>query len=47
MILKGGQRGGAGHGDPKTRDRDKVEADLRNGLISEETARSVYRWSPA
>jgi N-methylhydantoinase B len=33
---------GGGWGDPKERDRDLVESDLRAGLISEETAREVY-----
>ena len=33
---------GGGWGDPKERDRELVEADLRAGLISEETAREVY-----
>jgi N-methylhydantoinase B len=33
---------GGGWGDPKKRDRDAVRSDLRNGLISEETARNVY-----
>ena len=37
--------GGAGHGDPKMRDPASVAADLRAGLITEETARSVYGWS--
>jgi N-methylhydantoinase B len=33
---------GGGWGDPKKRDRGAVRADLRNGLISETTARNVY-----
>ncbi|CAN5858280.1 hydantoinase B/oxoprolinase family protein [soil metagenome] len=33
---------GGGWGDPRNRDRDAVRADLRNGLISDETARDVY-----
>jgi N-methylhydantoinase B len=33
---------GGGWGDPKERDRELVEADLRAGLISEETAKTVY-----
>ena len=33
---------GGGWGDPKERDREAVLADLRAGLISEETAREVY-----
>lgn len=33
---------GGGWGDPKERDRDAVRADLRAGLISLETARTVY-----
>lgn len=33
---------GGGWGDPKERDRDAVLADLKAGLISEETAREVY-----
>lgn len=34
--------GGGGWGNPKDRDLDKVREDLRNGLISRETARNVY-----
>ncbi len=33
---------GGGWGDPKKRDKDAVRADLRAGLISEETAREIY-----
>jgi N-methylhydantoinase B len=33
---------GGGWGDPKERDRDAVHADVEAGVISEETARSVY-----
>ena len=34
--------GGGGIGDPKKRPREKVQDELRNELISEETAKSVY-----
>ncbi|MBI2527358.1 MAG: hydantoinase B/oxoprolinase family protein [Candidatus Rokubacteria bacterium] len=34
--------GGGGFGDPRKRDRGAVEADLRNGLISESAARDIY-----
>jgi N-methylhydantoinase B len=34
--------GGGGYGDPKKRDRKKVLEELKNGLISAETAREVY-----
>jgi len=34
--------GGGGIGDPRQRDRDSVEADLRNGLISAQAAHEVY-----
>lgn len=48
VALKAGDRvriaspGGGGFGDPHVRDAGAVEADLNNGLISEETAREVY-----
>ena len=34
--------GGGGYGDPADRDRDAIERDVRNGVISPETAWSVY-----
>jgi N-methylhydantoinase B len=34
--------GGGGIGDPRTRDRATVEADLANELISPEAARDLY-----
>ena len=34
--------GGGGFGDPKKRDREKVREELRNELISEETAKNIY-----
>ena len=34
--------GGGGLGDPKTRDRTSVTADVRNGMVSQEKARLVY-----
>ncbi|MCP4958507.1 MAG: hypothetical protein GY925_04470 [Actinomycetia bacterium] len=37
--------GGGGWGDPRQRDRSMVEADLRDGVISEAAARDVYGWS--
>jgi N-methylhydantoinase B/oxoprolinase/acetone carboxylase alpha subunit len=41
--------GGGGYGDPLERDPEAVIADLRQGLISPEVARDVYRvaWAPA
>jgi N-methylhydantoinase B len=39
--------GGGGIGDPKRRDRTAVEADLANGLISADAAKSVYGEQPA
>jgi N-methylhydantoinase B len=33
---------GAGYGDPAERDRAAVAADIKNGLLSRERARSVY-----
>ena len=33
---------GAGYGDPKARDRTAIEADIRNGLITEARAKEVY-----
>ena len=38
--------GGGGLGDPLERDRDEVVADVRNGLVSREAARSVYGYDP-
>jgi N-methylhydantoinase B len=34
--------GGGGYGEPHKRRRELVEADLRDGAISTETARRVY-----
>lgn len=34
--------GGGGHGDPRTRDPERVRADVDAGLVSPEAARSVY-----
>jgi N-methylhydantoinase B len=34
---------GAGYGDPRLRPRELVLDDVRNGYVSEETARRVYR----
>ena len=48
QMINAGERviihtpGGAGFGDPKDRDPDRVAADVTDGLISEETARRVY-----
>ncbi len=39
--------GGGGYGDPKKRDRTKLAEEVRNGIISEETAREVYGYEPA
>jgi N-methylhydantoinase B/oxoprolinase/acetone carboxylase alpha subunit len=34
--------GGAGHGDPRERDRSAVESDLLDGRISRDAARALY-----
>jgi N-methylhydantoinase B len=34
--------GGAGFGDPRTREREKVQRDLRDGLISPDAAERLY-----
>ena len=34
--------GGGGLGDPKEREREKVERDVRDGLVSPEAAEKVY-----
>jgi N-methylhydantoinase B len=34
--------GGGGYGDPRERPREQVREDVRNGKVSEDTARSVY-----
>jgi N-methylhydantoinase B len=34
--------GGGGYGDPKRRDRDKLRAEIRNGVISQGAARNIY-----
>ena len=38
--------GGGGFGDPKDRDSVSVEADIRTGVITKDTAREVYGLSP-
>jgi N-methylhydantoinase B/oxoprolinase/acetone carboxylase alpha subunit len=35
--------GGGGFGDPAKRDRDAVERDLSEGLISDEAANTLYK----
>ena len=39
--------GGGGWGDPSERDRDLLEQDVAEGLISPERAREVYGYDPA
>jgi len=39
--------GGGGWGDPRERSREAVERDLRDGVISTQSARDDYGWSPA
>jgi N-methylhydantoinase B len=34
--------GGGGYGKPENRDREKLKAEVRNGVISPESARRVY-----
>lgn len=47
-IVQSGRRvllhyaGGGGYGDPKTRDRDAVQADIADGYISQAAARQLY-----
>ena len=38
--------GGGGYGDPANRDRARVEADVKEGLISAQSAETVYGWRP-
>jgi N-methylhydantoinase B len=33
---------GGGYGDPRERDRDAVEQDLKDGYVSRESARTFY-----
>src|SRR5207249_1597672 len=40
LIMRFG--GGAGYGDPREREREAVESDLKNGYISGEAARGDY-----
>jgi len=35
--------GGGGYGDPAERDREKLKKEVRNGLISKEAARDIYK----
>ena len=35
--------GGGGYGDPRDRDRDRVERDVHQGFVSAERARELYR----
>jgi N-methylhydantoinase B/oxoprolinase/acetone carboxylase alpha subunit len=37
--------GGGGYGDPRERDRALVEADVRQGFVSEAVARAGYGWA--
>ena len=49
QVIPDGERlvlelpGGAGMGDPLTRDPEQVAADVRDGLVSVENARTIYR----
>ena len=38
--------GGGGWGDPRQRDRAMVDRDVLDGVVSPETAREIYGWSP-
>ena len=38
--------GGGGYGDPTQRDRARVEADVKEGLISAQSAEALYGWRP-
>lgn len=37
---------GGGFGDPGKRERDRVQADLRDGFVSEKAAREIYDYDP-
>jgi N-methylhydantoinase B len=37
--------GGAGYGEPRQRDRERVTADVASGMVSETLARKVYQWA--
>ena len=41
------ETGGGGYGDPRERDRSRVDADVADGLVSPEQAREVYGLSQA
>jgi N-methylhydantoinase B len=49
QVIPDGERlilelpGGAGMGDPSARDPELVARDVRDGLVSAENARSIYR----
>jgi len=51
VLVKAGETvslitpGGGGYGDPRRRPREKVAWDLKNGYITEETARRAYGWT--
>ncbi len=40
LVVKTG--GGGGYGDPKSRSRESIKADLQHGYISEEAAQTIY-----
>jgi N-methylhydantoinase B/oxoprolinase/acetone carboxylase alpha subunit len=53
ILLKPGDEvliespGGGGYGDPHERDRARVQADLREGFVSAESARELYGFETA
>jgi N-methylhydantoinase B len=46
-VLASESPGGGGLGDPRERDRDALQRDVDNGLISPERARLLYGWTGA
>jgi N-methylhydantoinase B len=44
QLIRIVEAGGGGYGDPRLRDREAVGADIENGFVSEEAARSLYGW---
>lgn len=39
--------GGGGFGDPRERTRERVEADVADGLVTAEHAQEIYGWTPS
>ena len=43
-TVKMSHGGGGGFGPPYNRDKNQIEIDLKNGLISHDTARKIYQF---